>query len=151
MAQANKKLHELTIREAGELLKDGDLSPVELTQAFFNRIDQTEDRLHSFITLLQDRAMGEARKSEAEIRSGNYKGPMHGIPIVLKDLYDTAGIRTTSGSQVDFDRVPTTDSTATSRLADAGAVLLGKVTMHEFALGGQTGQHHLSQPAILGI
>ena len=136
MAQANKKLHELTIREAGELLKDGDLSPVELTQAFFNRIDQTEDRLHSFITLLQDRAMGEARKSEAEIRSGNYKGPMHGIPIVLKDLYDTAGIRTTSGSQVDFDRVPTTDSTATSRLADAGAVLLGKVTMHEFALGG---------------
>ena len=136
MAQANKKLHELTIREAGELLKDGDLSPVELTQAFFNRIDQTEDRLHSFITLLQDRAMGEARKSEAEIRSGNYKGPMHGIPIVLKDLYDTSGIRTTSGSQVDFDRVPTTDSTATSRLADAGAVLLGKVTMHEFALGG---------------
>ena len=82
MAQANKKLHELTIREAGELLKDGDLSPVELTQAFFNRIDQTEDRLHSFITLLQDRAMGEARKSEAEIRSGNYKGPMHGIPTV---------------------------------------------------------------------
>ena len=136
MAQANKKLHELTIREAGGLLKDGDLSPVELTQAFFNRIDQTEDRLHSFITLLQDRAMGEARKSEAEIRSGNYKGPMHGIPIVLKDLYDTAGIRTTSGSQVDFDRVPITDSTATSRLADAGAVLLGKVTMHEFALGG---------------
>ncbi len=136
MAQANKKLHELTIREAGKLLKDGDLSPVELTQAFFNRIDQTEDRLHSFITLLQDRAMGEARKSEAEIRSGNYKGPMHGIPIVLKDLYDTAGIRTTSGSQVDFDRVPITDSTATSRLADAGAVLLGKVTMHEFALGG---------------
>ena len=136
MTHTNKKLHELTMREAGQLLKDGNLSPVDLTQAFFDRIDETEDRLHSFITLLQDRAMGEARKSEAEIRSGNYKGPMHGIPIVLKDLYDTAGIRTTSGSQVDFDRVPTEDSTATSRLADAGAVLLGKVTMHEFALGG---------------
>ena len=136
MAQIDKKLYELTMREAGKLLKNGDLSPVELAQAFFERIDETEDRLHSFITLLNDRAMGEARKAEGEIRSGNYKGPMHGIPIVLKDLYDTAGIRTTSGSQVDFDRVPTEDSTATSRLAESGAILLGKVTMHEFALGG---------------
>ena len=136
MTQTNKKLHELTIHESGEMLKNGELSPVELTQAFFNRIDETEGRLHSFITLLNDRAMGEARTAEAEIRSGHYKGPMHGIPIVLKDLYDTAGIRTTSGSQVDFDRVPTEDSTATSRLAEAGAILLGKVTMHEFALGG---------------
>jgi len=136
MAQIDKKLYELTMREAGKLLKNGDLSPVELAQAFFERIDETEDRLHSFITLLNDRAMGEARKAEGEIRSGNYKGPMHGIPIVLKDLYDTAGIRTTSGSQVDFDRVPTEDSTVTSRLAESGAILLGKVTMHEFALGG---------------
>ena len=136
MAQIDKKLYELTMREASKLLKNGDLSPVELAQAFFERIDETEDRLHSFITLLNDRAMGEARKAEGEIRSGNYKGPMHGIPIVLKDLYDTAGIRTTSGSQVDFDRVPTEDSTVTSRLAESGAILLGKVTMHEFALGG---------------
>ena len=136
MAQIDKKLYELTMREAGKLLKNGDLSPVELAQAFFERIDETEDRLHSFITLLNDRAMGEARKAEGEIRSGKYKGPMHGIPIVLKDLYDTAGIRTTSGSQVDFDRVPTEDSTVTSRLAESGAILLGKVTMHEFALGG---------------
>ena len=90
MTQTNKKLHELTIHEAGKMLKDGELSPVELTQAFFDRIDETEDRLHSFITLLNDRAMGEARTAEAEIRSGHYKGPMHGIPIVLKDLYDTA-------------------------------------------------------------
>ena len=136
MAQIDKKLYELTMREASKLLKNGDLSPVELAQAFFERIDETEDRLHSFITLLNDRAMGEARKAEGEIRSGKYKGPMHGIPIVLKDLYDTAGIRTTSGSQVDFDRVPTEDSTVTSRLAESGAILLGKVTMHEFALGG---------------
>ena len=136
MAQTDKKLHHLTIHEAGNLLKSGDLSPVELTQAFFNRIAETDDRLHSVITLLQDNAMGEARAAEAEIRSGRYRGPMHGIPIALKDLYDTAGIRTTAGSRVDFDRVPTTDSTPTARLKKAGSILLGKLAMHEFALGG---------------
>ena len=136
MAQTEKKLHHLTIHEAGKLLKNGELSPVELTQAFFDRIAETEDRLHSFITLLSDEALREARTAEAEIRSGNYKGPLHGIPIALKDLYDTAGIRTTSGSRVDFDRVPTEDCTAWARLRDSGAILLGKLAMHEFALGG---------------
>jgi len=136
MAQTDRKLHHLTIHEAGRLLKNGELSPVELTQAFFDRIADTDDRLHSFITLLNDEAMGEARVAEAEIRSGRYRGPLHGIPIALKDLYDTAGIRTTSGSRVDFDRVPTADSTATARLKEAGSILLGKLAMHEFALGG---------------
>jgi len=136
MAQTDKKLHHLTIHEAGKLLKDGELSPVELTQAFFDRIADTDDRLHSFITLLHENAMGEARAAEAEIRSGRYRGPLHGIPIALKDLYDTAGIRTTAGSRVDFDRVPTADSTPTARLKEAGSILLGKLAMHEFALGG---------------
>jgi len=136
MAQTDKKLHHLTIHEAGKLLKDGELSPVELTQAFFDRIADTDDRLHSFITLLHENAMGEARSAEAEIRSGRYRGPLHGIPIALKDLYDTAGIRTTAGSRVDFDRVPTADSTPTARLKEAGSILLGKLAMHEFALGG---------------
>ena len=136
MEQTDKKLHHLTIHEAGKLLKDGELSPVELTQAFFDRIADTDDRLHSFITLLHENAIGEARAAEAEIRSGRYRGPLHGIPIALKDLYDTAGIRTTAGSRVDFDRVPTVDSTPTARLKDAGSILLGKLAMHEFALGG---------------
>ena len=136
MAQTDKKLHHLTIHEAGKLLKGGELSPVELTQAFFDRIADTDDRLHSFITLLHEGAMGEARAAEAEIRSGRYRGPLHGIPIALKDLYDTAGIRTTAGSRVDFDRVPTVDSTPTARLKEAGSILLGKLAMHEFALGG---------------
>jgi len=136
MAQTGKALHHLTIHEAGKLLKDGELSPVELTQAFFDRIAETDGTLHSFITLLSDEAMGEARAAEAEIRSGRYKGPLHGIPIALKDLYDTAGIRTTAGSRVDFDRVPTEDSTPTARLKEAGSILLGKLAMHEFALGG---------------
>ena len=136
MAQTDKKLHHLTIHEAGKLLKGGELSPVELTQAFFDRIADTDDRLHSFITLLHENAMGEARAAETEIRSGHYRGPLHGIPIALKDLYDTAGIRTTAGSRVDFDRVPTVDSTPTARLKEAGSILLGKLAMHEFALGG---------------
>jgi len=136
MAQTGKALHHLTIHEAGKLLKDGELSPVELTQALFDRIAETDDTLHSFITLLSDEAMGEARAAEAEIRSGRYKGPLHGIPIALKDLYDTAGIRTTAGSRVDFDRVPTEDSTPAARLKEAGSILLGKLAMHEFALGG---------------
>jgi len=136
MAQTDQKLHHLTIHEAGQLLKNGELSPVELTQAFFDRIADTDDRLHSFITLLTDQAMSEARTAEAEIRSGKYRGPLHGIPIALKDLYDTADIRTTSGSRVDFDRVPTADSTPTARLKEAGSILLGKLAMHEFALGG---------------
>ena len=136
MAQTDQKLHHLTIHEAGQLLKNGELSPVELTQAFFDRIADTDDRLHSFITLLTDQAMSEARTAEAEIRRGKYRGPLHGIPIALKDLYDTADIRTTSGSRVDFDRVPTADSTPTARLKEAGSILLGKLAMHEFALGG---------------
>ncbi len=83
MTQTDKKLHHLTIHEAGKLLKEGELSPVELTQAFFDRIADTDDRLHSFITLLHEDAMGEARAAEAEIRSGRYRGPLHGIPIAL--------------------------------------------------------------------
>ncbi|MQF96205.1 MAG: Asp-tRNA(Asn)/Glu-tRNA(Gln) amidotransferase subunit GatA [SAR202 cluster bacterium] len=136
MAATEKELYHLTIHEAGGLLRSGELSPVELTQAFLDRIADTEDRLHSFITLLSEEALSEARTAEAEIRSGRYKGAMHGIPIALKDLYDTAGIRTTSGSRVDFDRVPEADSTATARLKEAGSILLGKLAMHEFALGG---------------
>ena len=136
MAETNTKLNFLTIREASELLRRRELSPVELTRAMLDRIDATDDRLHSFVTLLRDEALEQARTAEAEILSGGYKGPLHGIPIALKDLYDTAGIRTASGSRVDLDRVPTEDCTAYARLKAAGTVLLGKLAMHEFALGG---------------
>ena len=136
MVNTSTELHFLTIREASELIRSRQLSPVELTRAFLNRIEATDDQLHSFITLLSDQALEQARTAEAEIIAGAYKGPLHGIPIALKDLYDTAGIRTTSGSRVDTNRVPTEDSTATARLKDAGTVLLGKLAMHEYALGG---------------
>ena len=136
MATTNADLHYLTISQAGALLQRRELSPVELTRAFLDRIEATDDQLHSFITLLSEQALADARVAEAEILQGHYKGPMHGISFALKDLYDTAGIRTTSGSRVDIDRVPTEDATTTARLKNAGGILLGKLAMHEFALGG---------------
>ena len=136
MAAANTELYFLTIHQAGELIRKGELSPVELTRACLERIEQTDDRLHSFILLMEEDALRQARTAESEVRSGSYRGPMHGIPFALKDLYDTAGVRTTSGSRVDLDRVPSEDATTTARLKAAGGILLGKLAMHEFALGG---------------
>ena len=129
-------LHFLTIHQAGELFRSGELSPVELTRACLDRIEQTDDRLHSFILLLADEALRQARVAESEMLRGEFRSRMHGIPFALKDLYDTAGVRTTSGSYVDIDRVPETDATTTAGLKAAGGILLGKLAMHEFALGG---------------
>ena len=100
MTQTQPELCYLTVREAGRLLKDRKLSPVELTRAFLNRIEQLDGKLQAYITVLSERALAEARNSEAEILRGEYRGPLHGIPIALKDLYDTAGIRTTASSRV---------------------------------------------------
>ena len=125
----------LTIREAGALLRCLELSPVELARAFLDRIRAVDGQLHSYNTILSEEALAEARSAEAEILRGDYRGPLHGIPIGLKDLYDTAGVRTTSGSRVDINRVPSEDATATARLRTAGAVLLGKLAMSEFAFG----------------
>ena len=130
------ELHYLTIGEASRLLRDGKLSPVELTRAFLDRIDTLDGTLECYITVLRDAAMSEARQAEAEILRGEYRGPMHGIPIALKDLYDTEGVLTTASSKVMADRVPSEDATTTARLRASGAVLLGKLAMHEFALGG---------------
>ena len=133
MTSSRSDLHYLTISQAGELIQNQELSPVELTQAFLDRIQQTDDQLHSFITVLSEQAVADARLAESEILQGHYKGPLHGIPFALKDLYDTAGIKTTSGSRVDINRIPTEDSTCTARLNRSGGILLGKLAKHEFA------------------
>jgi aspartyl-tRNA(Asn)/glutamyl-tRNA(Gln) amidotransferase subunit A len=133
---ASNELHYLTIAEAAPLIRDGRLSPVELTTAYLERIDTIDVRLHAYVTLLSERALAQARQAEADIRAGNYRGPLHGIPVALKDLYDTAGIRTTAMSRVTPDRVPEEDATTVARLYEAGVVLLGKLAMHEFASGG---------------
>ncbi len=136
MTQSTTELYYLTIKEASELLRNGKLSPVELTRAFLDRIEKLDGTLQSYITVLSDSAMSEARNAEAEILRGDYKGPLHGIPIALKDLYDTKGVLTTASSKVMADRVPDEDATTTARLKAAGTILLGKLAMHEFALGG---------------
>ena len=126
----------LTIPEAALLLESKQLSPVELTQAFLDRIEAVDGGLHSYVTLLPESALEEARAAEAAIQAGEYRGPLQGIPIALKDLYDTAGVRTTAQSKVLEHRVPAQDATVVTRLREAGTVLLGKLAMHEFALGG---------------
>ena len=136
MAGIETNLCHMTIEQVSGLLRRQELSPVELTRAFLQRIEATDGDLHSFITVLKDEALADARTAEAEILRGDYKGPLHGVPFALKDLYDTAGIPTTSGSRVDIERVPTEDATTTARLKAAGGILLGKLAMHEFALGG---------------
>jgi aspartyl-tRNA(Asn)/glutamyl-tRNA(Gln) amidotransferase subunit A len=119
---------------AGQLERRS-ISPVELTDAYLDRIERLDSKLHSYLTVTAEQAGAEARRAEQEIGRGWYRGPLHGIPIGLKDLFDTAGIRTTAGSRILADRVPTQDSTVTGRLRAAGATLLGKQMMHEFAIG----------------
>jgi aspartyl-tRNA(Asn)/glutamyl-tRNA(Gln) amidotransferase subunit A len=125
----------LSIAEAGPLLKSKQLSPVELTNAFLNRIEAIDSQIHSFVLVTREEALRQAKTVEKEIASNRYRGPLHGIPIGLKDLIETAGIRTTAHSKVLIDHIPAEDATVVSRLKDAGAVLLGKLGCLEFAHG----------------
>ena len=126
----------ITIWEASELLRRKKYSPVELTNACLTRIEELNPTINAFITVMHDSALAEARAAEAEINAGNWRGPLHGIPIGLKDLIDTAGVKTTCGSALFADRVPTEDAYIVQRLKRAGAVLIGKQNMQEFAYGG---------------
>jgi aspartyl-tRNA(Asn)/glutamyl-tRNA(Gln) amidotransferase subunit A len=127
-----------SIAEVSDLIQRGDVSPVELTRECLNRIEELNPTLNAFITVTADSALAEAQLAETEIRSGNWRGPLHGIPIGLKDLIDTAGVRTTAASAVFKDRVPTEDAEIVSKLKAAGAVILGKQNLHEFAYGGSS-------------
>jgi len=125
-----------TIAEAARLIAAKRLSPVELTRACLDRVHALDGRLHAFVHLTEGRALAEARLAEAAIMAGGPKGPMHGIPIGLKDIVDTKGIPTTCGSKILEDNVPDADATCAELLAAAGTVLIGKTTTHEFADGG---------------
>lgn len=126
----------LGISEAAALIQAGKLSPVELTRLFLDRIGRLNTTLNAFITVSADSALEQARQAEHEIRAGHSRGPLQGIPIAIKDNIDTAGIRTTAASALFKDRVPLEDAEVVARLKKAGAVLLGKTNLHEFALGG---------------
>ena len=125
----------LSIAEVARLIVERQISPVEVIEAHLERIDKTDDRLNSFITLLRHESIAEAKVAEREVLSDRYRGPLHGIPIGLKDLYYTKGIPTTIGSKIYRDFVPQTDAAVTERFRDAGAIIIGKLQMHEFALG----------------
>ncbi len=126
----------LTISEASALIASKKLSPLEWTRACIARIEALEPQLHAFITLTADLALESACAAEQEIMRDGVRGPLHGVPFGLKDMFDTHGIRTTAHSKVFQDRVPSADATVTRRLLDAGGILLGKLSTHEFAHGG---------------
>jgi aspartyl-tRNA(Asn)/glutamyl-tRNA(Gln) amidotransferase subunit A len=125
-----------TIAEARRFIDAGKLSPVELTRACLARIEAVDRQLNAFVLVRGDEALGEARTAEAEIAARRRRGPLHGIPIGLKDIIETAGIRTTGHSRVRLDHVPRVDAAVARRLREAGVVLLGKLATHEFAFGG---------------
>jgi len=126
----------LPVAAAAALIAAKQLSPVELTRAYLDRIELLNGTLHAYVRVLHDEALAAARAAEAEIMAGRYRGPLHGIPIGLKDIYDTAGVATEGGSKLCLGRTPTKDATVTRLLKEAGAVLLGKLTTWEFAIGG---------------
>ena len=130
------ELHYLTLADAAALIEQRKLSPVEYADALFRRIEALDPQLNAFITLTPLLARAQAAEAEREIAKGNYRGPLHGIPAGLKDIYNTKGILTSGGSRVCIDNVPSEDATATRKLREAGAVLVGKLQTHEFAHGG---------------
>jgi aspartyl-tRNA(Asn)/glutamyl-tRNA(Gln) amidotransferase subunit A len=126
----------LTIAEAARLIERKELSPVELTNALIRRAEAFDPQINAYLLLTAERALDQAKSAEREIMAGAYRGPMHGIPFGLKDIYATAGIRTTGHSRICLDTVPSADATTVSKLYAAGAVLTGKLATHEFAHGG---------------
>ena len=130
------ELHFLSIADAARQIERRQLSPVELTRAFVDRIAAIDPQINAYLLVTADRALDQARVAEAEIMAGRYRGAMHGIPFALKDIYCTSGIRTTSHSRTRANYVPDFDAATVTKLYAAGAVLLGKLATHEFAHGG---------------
>jgi aspartyl-tRNA(Asn)/glutamyl-tRNA(Gln) amidotransferase subunit A len=129
------ELHWTSVADLARLIASKEVSPVAVVRAHLDRIAALDGGLRSFITVCADAALDAARAAEADVAAGRPLGPLHGVPIALKDLFDTAGVRTTGGSKILADRVPAEDATVVRRLRAAGAIVLGKLNMHEFAYG----------------
>ncbi len=134
MAQAPQLVTQ-TAHQLAELIQRGEASPVQIVEACLERIERLNPRLNAFISVTGNQALAQAREAEREISGGHYRGPLHGIPYAPKDIFATQGIRTTNGSRVTADWIPDFDSTVIARLNEAGAILLGKLNLHEFAIG----------------
>ena len=136
------ELAALSITELSTLIGAGDLSPVAVTESALAAIEAHSDQLKAFIDVYRESALADARTAQAELASGHRRGPLHGIPTAVKDNIYISGKRTTMGSRIHGDFVPTADAGVTTRLARAGAVVVGKTNMHEYALGGTTDNPH---------
>ncbi len=146
---AGGELHYMSAWELSGLIRNREVSPVEVVEACLARIEETEPTLNSFITLMPEQAGSAARRAEEEIGRGNYRGPLHGIPVGLKDLFNTAGVKTTSGTRIYDNFVPDEDCTVATKFGQAGAILLGKLNMHPLAFGptGENGDYgHMHNP-----
>ncbi len=131
-----------SLEHVASLIESKELSPVELTQFMLDRVERLNPTLNAYMTLTAEAALRSAGEAEREIVGGVYRGPLHGIPIGHKDLFDTKGVRTTAGSKVFADRVPDTDATVVRKMSEAGAIMLGKLGLHEFAFGGTSDNPH---------
>ena len=141
MALTRSDLHWLTLAEAAELLRRRELSPVEVTQACLDRIAAVDPQINSYIMVMADQARSDAQAAERRIAAGD-AGPLTGVPIALKDIVDTKGVRTTAASAILRDNVPAEDATIVERFRAAGAIIIGKLTLHEFAFGGTNNNPH---------
>ncbi len=143
LAQNTVDVTALGIAESGALLRNGDLSVTELTQAYLSRIERYEGTINAYVRVTSEQALEQAEGLTNEIMRGQWRGPLHGIPLGLKDNIDTAGIATTAANKMLENRVPTEDAPVWTQLRAAGAVLLGKLNMHEFAYGGTSSISHV--------
>lgn len=133
---------ELTLAEASQLIRARNLSPLDLVNGYLERIARLDPQLNAYITVTDERSLAQARELESELSTGHWRGPLHGIPIALKDNMDTAGVRTTAGSAVFENRIPTEDAEVVRKLQAAGAIVLGKLNLHEFAYGATSAMSH---------
>ena len=128
----------LTITAAADRVHNGELSPVELTQEYLARIRKLNPMLNAYQTVTAELALEDAKTAAKEIAAGKYRGPLHGIPVSIKDNLAIGGVKTTAGSKILADWIPDFDATVVARLKNAGAIVLGKTNMHEWAAGGTT-------------
>ena len=129
-----KELPFLTASQLSNLIETKEVSPVEATEAYLDRIEEVDPKLNSYITITWEQAFESARQAEQEIAAGKHRGPLHGVPMAVKDQFNTAGVLTTGGSSILKDNVPSEDATVIAKLKEAGAVMLGKLNMSEFAM-----------------
>jgi len=136
------ELCQLSLEEVARRIAAKDVSPVEVTEAVLRRIEELQPKLNAFMTVTADRALAQARDAEREISGGGYRGTLHGVPVAVKDLFATKGVRTTAGSKILSDWVPDYDATVVTKLTEAGAISLGKLGMHEWAFGTTSDNVH---------